>query len=116
MTTEPPVGSTLLDPQMEADRELLLAALRRHADSLPSLLLCDLRAAADELVDPLVLPTLSHVDPADTGDLLGVVRTVRSRLRQHIRDCAGVGQMMACARAARQLAQVEQALTTPAGR
>lgn len=116
MTSEPHVGSTMLDPQMEADRELLLAALRRHADSLPSLLLCDLRAASDELVDPLVLPTLSHVDPADTGDLLGVVRAVRARLRQHIGDCAGVGQMMACARAARQLAQVEQALTTPPGR
>lgn len=116
MTTEPHAGSTMLDPQMEADRELLLAALRRHADTLPTVLLYDLGAAADELVDPLVLPTLSHVDPADTVDLLGVVRTVQARLRRHIGDCAGVAQMMACARAARQLAQVEQALTTPPGR
>lgn len=116
MTSEPHVGSTMLDRQMEANRELLLAAMRRHADSLPTVLLYDLGAAADELVDPLVLPTLSHVDPADTADLLDVVRTVRARLRQHIHDCAEVAQMMACARAARQLAQVEQALTTPPDR
>ncbi len=77
MTGEPHVASTMLDPQMEAARELLLAAMRRHADSLPTLLLCDLRAAADELVDPTVLPTLSHAD-----------------------DYTEVEQMMACAHTA----------------
>ncbi|MGI8433137.1 MAG: hypothetical protein ACR2LE_00095, partial [Nocardioidaceae bacterium] len=69
-------GSALLDRQMEVDRELLRAVLRRHADRLPTLILGDLCAAADELVDPLVLPTLVDIDPAETVDLLAVVHTV----------------------------------------
>jgi len=114
--SEPQFGSALLDRQIEADRELLRAVLRRHADTLPTLVLGDLGAAADELVDPLVLPTLMYVDPADTADLLGVVHAVRVRLQHHAQAGVGVAQAMACARAARQLVEVERALTALAGR
>jgi len=114
--SEPQVGSAMLDRQIEADRELLRAVLRRHAATLPTLVLGDLGAAADELVDPLVLPTLMHVDPADTADLLGVVHAVRVRLQHHAQAGVGVAQAMACARAARQLVGVERWLTAGPGR
>lgn len=53
-------------------------------------------AAADELVDPEVLPTLFAVDPADTADLLGVSRSVRARLQQAL-GTLPVAETMACA-------------------
>ncbi len=104
-------GSALLDRQIEADRELLRAVLRRHADRLPTLIVGDLCAAADELVDPLVLPTLVDIDPADTVDLLAVVHTVGVRLQHHAQVCSTVAAALACARAARRLGEVERGLT-----
>ncbi len=95
---------------VDADRELLLAALRRHAAALPTSVVFALSAAADELVDPLVPPTLRTVGESETADLLHVVRSVRERLDRASRSSSVTHEAMACARAARELASVEQAL------
>lgn len=71
-----------MDVAIEGDRELLLAAFGRHDDKLPLEVSLALTAAADELVESGVLPTLFRVDPDETVDLLGVVRAVQDRLQQ----------------------------------
>lgn len=94
---------------MQADRELLLATARRHAGGVSTEVLCALSAAADELVDPLMLPAGGPVDPAATEDLAGVVSAVLGRLRRQ--DPAELRQAAACARAARELSYAQPALT-----
>lgn len=101
---------------VDTDRELLLAALRRHAEALPTSAVFALSAAADELVDPLVSPALRTVEESETADLLHVVRSVRERLRRASASSSVTHQAMACARAARELATVEQVLAEPGRR
>lgn len=108
----------MFDDEVERDRELLRALLRRHAGELPTRAWCALAAAADELTDPLALPALSEVPAVATQDLAEVLREVRGRL--HARSLAtggdaGVGQAAAAARAARQLGQVQAELAAAAG-
>lgn len=102
----------MLDPAVEADRELLLAVLRRHGDGLSTEVLCGLAAAADELVDPLVLPTLVEVEDSASADVAVAVRGVRGRLQRAAATVTpgGVGEAMACARAARALVEAERVL------
>lgn len=105
-----------MNAAVEADRELLLATLRRHADALPTGVVCSLSEATDELVDPLALPVPRHVDERETRDLLQVVVGVRRRLMQCGDSTAATGEAMACARAARALGAAEQELATQAQR
>lgn len=100
-----------MDACVEAHRELLLAMLRRHADALPTSVVLSLSAAADELVDPLVPPTLSQIDESETADPLGVVKRVRRHLYQAIASAERTPKTFACARAARELAAAERTLS-----
>jgi hypothetical protein len=95
---------------VEADRELLLATMRRHADELSAQALFALAAAADEMVDPFVTPALLVVDAAATVDLLDVVVAVRRRLDEVVASTSMTAEAMACARASRELVTVERAL------
>lgn len=95
---------------IEKDRELLLAARDRNHDGLPLEVCLAVGAAADELTDPEVLPTLFPIDPADTANPLEVIRAVRDRL-QLLCGTLPVAETMACARAARELTTAEQLLT-----
>lgn len=101
---------SLLDAVLEGERELLLATMRRHDAVLQGRVSRALSAAADELVDPLALPTLRVVDDADTVDALQVVRGARARLQRHAAALPRVSDAMAAARAARELAVAEAAL------
>jgi hypothetical protein len=56
-------GVREVDVAVEMDRELLWALLDERADELPTEALCAVVAAADELLDPLALPTLFALGP-----------------------------------------------------
>lgn len=99
-----------MDLAVEADRELLAALLRRHGEALPVDVWCAVSAAADELIDPLVAPTLVEVDETASADLAAVVAEVRGRLQHAAVSAPAVAEAMACARAARALGEAERAL------
>lgn len=99
-----------MDSGVEADRELLLATARRHEADLSSEVLFGLIAAADELIEPLVLPTLIHVDESATEQASSVVAEVRGRLQLAATSVEPSDVALACARAARELADVERAM------
>jgi len=67
-----------MNAAMEANRELLWPLLRRRGEELPTVALCAVATAADELVDPLVLPTLMAVDHDVVEDV--PVYSARSRV------------------------------------
>jgi hypothetical protein len=99
----------VLHPELEADRELLLAVLTRYR--LPLDVSMALSAAADELVDPPALPVLRYVDPTETADPLQAVRDVRARLTAAaVSVRGGVGEALRAARAARELLPAERDL------
>jgi hypothetical protein len=72
-------GVREVDVAVEMDRELLWALLDERADELPTEALCAVVAAADELLDPLALPTLFALGPV-VDDVPEVLRTVRVRM------------------------------------
>ena len=88
---------------MEANRELLWPLLRRRGEELPTVALCAVAAAADELVDPLVLPTLMAVDHDVVEDVPGVLRAVQGWAGEQVAEhnegvlavLAGGGQVAA---------------------
>ena len=81
-------GAGRMNAAMEANRELLWPLLRRRGEELPTVALCAVAAAADELVDPLVLPTLMAVDHDVVEDVPGVLRAgPANRSRSTTRAC-----------------------------
>jgi hypothetical protein len=91
------------------DRELLWALLDERAGELPTEALCAVVAAADELLDPLALPTLFALDPVG-DDVSEVLRTVRVRMQTAAGSPSSVPEAMGCARAARHLIEAERVL------
>ena len=79
-------GVRAVDVAVEMDRELLWALLDERADELPTEALCAVVAAADELLDPLALPTLFALGPV-VDDVPEVLRTVRIRMQARRACC-----------------------------
>lgn len=94
----------------ELDRELLLTLLRRHVQSLPCEAVTAISAAADELVDAEQLPTLMPIADEQAVDPALIVGQVHDRMQQLAGSLTAPAEAMACARAARHLAQAHQAL------
>ena len=98
-----------MDVAVETDRELLWALLDERADELPTEALCAVVAAADELLEPLTLPTLVPVDPV-VGDVAEALRAVRVRMQAAAGSLTSVPEAFGCARAARHLIEAERVL------
>jgi len=95
---------------IDYDRELLWATSTRHLADLPIPVSNAISAAIDELIDPLTLPALLDVDETDTDDVHAVITAVRGRLITAAGTAATVGEALAYARAARELADALKAL------
>lgn len=89
---------------IDYDRELLWATSTRHLADLPVGVSNAMSAAIDELIDPLTVPALLAVDDSDTADVPAVITAVRGRLITAAGTAATVGEALAYARAARELA------------
>ncbi len=89
---------------IDYDRELLWATSTRHLADLPVPVSNAISAAVDELIGPLTLPALVDVDDAETDDVHAVITAVRGRLIAAAGTAATVGEALAYARAARELA------------
>ncbi len=95
---------------IDYDRELLWATSTRHLADLPVPVSNAMSAAIDELIDPLTLPALVEVDETDTDNVHAVITSVRGRLITAAGTAATVGEALAYARAARELAGALRAL------
>lgn len=87
---------------VEAERERLHEVCRVHARALPAQALFAVLAACDELVDPLVPPTLIATAPLEDAEPTVLLRESRERLVA-LGQTGPPGQALACGRAARLL-------------